>query len=106
MVFAAHPMAPETPIPFTDLDLDVLRIVLSSRRSEVTEYLHRMVGPLDESFELIAPTRRTARPAWSDARRRLGNGCELRLALPGLVQRSLRSDRSKYRSADAVVITR
>ena len=61
MVFATHPMSPETPIPFTDLDLDVLRIVLSSRRSEVTEYLHRMVGPLDESFELIAPTRPTAR---------------------------------------------
>jgi hypothetical protein len=63
MVFALHPMAPHTPISFTDLDLDVLRIVLSSRRNEVTEYLHRMVGPLDESLELIAPTRRTARRA-------------------------------------------
>jgi hypothetical protein len=61
MVFAAHPMSPETPIPFTDLDLDVLRIVLSSRRSEVTEYLHRMVGPLDESLVIMAPPRRTAR---------------------------------------------
>ena len=63
MVFAAHPMSPETPIPFTDLDLDVLRIVLSSRRSEVTEYLHRLVGPLDESLDLIAPPRRTTRNA-------------------------------------------
>ena len=63
MVFAAHPMSPETPIPFTDLDLDVLRVVLSSRRNEVTEHLRRMVGPLDESLELIAPTRRTARSA-------------------------------------------
>jgi hypothetical protein len=63
MVFAAHPMSPATPIPFTDLDLDVLRIVLSSRRNEVTEHLHRMVGPLDEPLELVSPTRRTARSA-------------------------------------------
>jgi hypothetical protein len=63
MVFAARSLPCDTPIPFTDLDLDVLRIVLSSRRTEVTDYLHRMVGPFDESLESIAPTRRTARSA-------------------------------------------
>ena len=63
MVFAARAMSPDMPVLFTDLDLDVLRVVLSSRRSEVTEYLHRLVGPLDESLELSAPPRRTARNA-------------------------------------------
>ena len=29
----------------------------------MTEYLHRLVGPLDEPLELIAPTRHTARRA-------------------------------------------
>ena len=48
LIFAAHPMAPNTAIPFTTLDLGVLRIVLSSRRNEVSRYLERLVGPLEE----------------------------------------------------------
>jgi len=48
LIFAAHPMSPNTAIPFTTLDLDVLRIALSSRRNEVSRYLERLVGPLEE----------------------------------------------------------
>jgi hypothetical protein len=46
------------------LDLDVLRVVLSSRRREVSEHLYRIAGPFDEP--LVLPdvvTRRTARSA-------------------------------------------
>jgi hypothetical protein len=49
LIFAAHPMAPNTAIPFTTLDLGVLRIALSSRRTEVSRYLEHLVGPLDEA---------------------------------------------------------
>jgi hypothetical protein len=52
------------PIPFTAMDLGVLRVVLASRRGEVTRYLEHIVGPLEEPTALppIA-TRRTARNA-------------------------------------------
>ena len=58
--------APAAAIPFTSLDLDVLRIVLASRRDEVTEHLQRIVGPIsvDESTtEPSAPTRHRVRGA-------------------------------------------
>lgn len=64
LIFTERSMAPTTAIPFTDLDLDVLRVVLSSRRREVSEHLHRIAGPFDEP--LVLPrvvTRRTARSA-------------------------------------------
>jgi len=105
MVFAAHPMSAETPIPFTDLDLDVLRIVLSSRRSEVTEYLHRMVGPLDASFELIAPTRRTARRVIEVLA--IASAMAATFALPYLASSSAPPvGPIEVQIADAVVITR
>ena len=58
LIFAANPMPSTTVIPFTALDLDVLRVVLSSRRNEVTRHLHRLVGPFEEPT--VAP-RRVAR---------------------------------------------
>ena len=64
MIFTEGSMAPSTAIPFTDLDLDVLRVVLSGRRREVSEHLHRIAGPFDEPLVLPpAVTRRTARSA-------------------------------------------
>ena len=51
LVYAPSADAPAMPIPFTTLDLDVLRVILSSRRDEVTEHLHRIVGPMDEPTE-------------------------------------------------------
>jgi hypothetical protein len=53
---------PAAAIPFTSLDLDVLRIVLASRRDAVTEHLQRIVGPIgdgdeEETREPAAPTR-------------------------------------------------
>ena len=49
-------------IPFTTLDLDVLRVVLSSRTDEVTKHLESMVGPFEEpsvaAVSSVAPTRR------------------------------------------------
>ncbi|MEO5840977.1 MAG: helix-turn-helix transcriptional regulator [Acidimicrobiales bacterium] len=64
LFFTARSMLSTSAVPFTDLDLDVLRVVLSSRRGEVTSHLQRIVGPLDEPFVLPAEvTRRTARRA-------------------------------------------
>jgi len=51
LVFSDSGMAPATSMPFTALDLDVLRLVLSSRREEVNQHLREMVGPLDEAFD-------------------------------------------------------
>ena len=45
---------PSATIPFTSLDLDVLRIVLASRRDAVTEHLQRIVGPIGEDSEAQA----------------------------------------------------
>ncbi|HUP72008.1 MAG TPA: hypothetical protein VM282_03070 [Acidimicrobiales bacterium] len=66
LILAAGAIAPATPIPFTALDLDVLRVILSSRRNEVTAHLQRIVGPMDESAGLEqpeVPTPRSARNA-------------------------------------------
>jgi hypothetical protein len=52
--------SPAEAIPFTSLDLDVLRIVLASRRDAVTEHLQRIVGPIGDDTdadEPSAPTR-------------------------------------------------
>lgn len=52
--------SPAEAIPFTSLDLDVLRIVLASRRDAVTEHLQRIVGPIGDDAdanEPSAPTR-------------------------------------------------
>lgn len=52
------------PIPFTAMDLGVLRVVLASRRGEVTQYLEHLVGPFEEPTALPpVATRRTARNA-------------------------------------------
>jgi hypothetical protein len=58
LIFAANPMAATTPVPFTALDLEVLRVVLASRRTEVTRYLDHLVGAIEEPT--VAP-RRVAR---------------------------------------------
>jgi hypothetical protein len=64
LLFTARSMAPATAVPFTDLDLDVLRVILASRRREVSEHLVRIVGPFDEPMALPeVVTRRTARNA-------------------------------------------
>ena len=58
--------APAAVIPFTALDLDVLRIVLASRRDEVTEHLQRIVGPIsadDATNEPSTPVRHRVRSA-------------------------------------------
>ena len=51
-----------TAIPFTTLDLDVLRVVLSSRTDEVTKHLESMIGVSEEpsvaSASSPAPVRR------------------------------------------------
>jgi hypothetical protein len=60
LVYAPSANAPAMPIPFTALDLDVLRIILASRRNEVTEHLHRIVGPMDEPTEATEGTEATA----------------------------------------------
>ena len=59
---------PEAAIPFTSLDLDVLRIVLASRRDAVTEHLQKIIGPIgegddDATEEPAAPTRHRVRGA-------------------------------------------
>ena len=56
LVYAQGDTAPVMAIPLTALDLDVLRIILSSRRREVTEHLHRIVGPMDEPSEATSAT--------------------------------------------------
>jgi hypothetical protein len=48
LIFGPGHMSPTTAIPFTALDLDVLRVVLASRRNEVTRHLELLVGPTDE----------------------------------------------------------
>jgi hypothetical protein len=48
--------SPAEAIPFTSLDLDVLRIVLASRRDAVTEHLQRIVGPIDDDAEATEPS--------------------------------------------------
>jgi len=58
LVFSDSGMAPATPMPFTALDLDVLRLVLSSRRNEVNQHLHEMVGPFDEALDESAVAHR------------------------------------------------
>jgi hypothetical protein len=55
LVCAPSANAPAMPIPFTALDLDVLRVILSSRRNAVTEHLQRIVGPMDESTATDEP---------------------------------------------------
>ncbi|MEP6660348.1 MAG: hypothetical protein ABJD24_10575 [Acidimicrobiales bacterium] len=45
LIFGPSKMSPTTAIPFTALDLDVLRVVLASRRNEVTRHLELLVGP-------------------------------------------------------------
>jgi hypothetical protein len=57
---------PAESIPFTALDLDVLRIVLASRRDAVTEHLQKIVGPIgdDESTdEAVTPPRHRVKGA-------------------------------------------
>jgi hypothetical protein len=59
---------PEAAIPFTSLDLDVLRIVLASRRDAVTEHLQKIIGPIGEGDDDVAdeptpPTRHRVRGA-------------------------------------------
>jgi hypothetical protein len=49
LIFGPSHMLPTTAIPFTALDLDVLRVVLASRRNEVTRHLEFLVGPSEES---------------------------------------------------------
>ena len=48
LIFGPSKMSPTTAIPFTALDLDVLRVVLASRRNEVTRHLELLVGPPEE----------------------------------------------------------
>ncbi|MEO8692305.1 MAG: hypothetical protein ABI658_02250 [Acidimicrobiales bacterium] len=48
LIFAAGDLPPTTAIPFTELDLDVLRTVLSSRTDAVTKHLDSIVGPIEE----------------------------------------------------------
>ena len=64
MLCADGEIDPQAAIPFSALDLGVLRIVLASRRGEVTRHLEHIVGPLDEPL-VLAPvtTRRTTRSA-------------------------------------------
>ncbi|MEO8696841.1 MAG: hypothetical protein ABI658_25250 [Acidimicrobiales bacterium] len=65
LTFSTRSMAPATAVPFTDLDLDVLRVILASRRREVSEHLARIAGPFDESSVLPEiVTRRAARSAF------------------------------------------
>ena len=45
-------MSPTTAIPFTALDLDVLRVVLASRRERGTRHLELLVGPPEEPSPL------------------------------------------------------
>jgi hypothetical protein len=62
LIFGPSHMSPTTAIPFTALDLDVLRVVLSSRADEVTKHLESMVGSFEEpsaaAVSSVAPTRR------------------------------------------------
>jgi hypothetical protein len=58
--------SPAAAIPLTSLDLDVLRIVLASRRDEVTQHLQRIVGPIgveERADETTGPTRHWVRGA-------------------------------------------
>jgi hypothetical protein len=48
LIFGPSHMSPTTAIPFTALDLDVLRVVLASRRNDVTRHLELLVGPIEE----------------------------------------------------------
>jgi hypothetical protein len=52
LYFAASHLSPTTSIPFTALDLGVLRLVLSSRRDAVTHHLETLVGPPDATSAL------------------------------------------------------
>ena len=64
MICAEGEIDARAPIPFTALDLGVLRIVLASRRGEVTRHLENIVGPLEEPLALPpVTTRRTTRSA-------------------------------------------
>jgi hypothetical protein len=45
LIFGPSKMSPTTAIPFTALDLDVLRVVLASRRTEVTRHLELLLSP-------------------------------------------------------------
>ena len=53
LIFGPSHMSPTTAIPFTALDLDVLRVVLASRRDEVTRHLELLVGPIEESSSVL-----------------------------------------------------
>jgi len=58
--------APASPVAFTAMDLDVLRVILASRRDEVTQHLRRIVGPLEQPTtpgDALIATRRSTRNA-------------------------------------------
>jgi hypothetical protein len=60
LIFAAGKMAPDTAIPFTALDLAVLRVLLSSRRDDVTRHLEILVGPPESTAVLPGRLRQRA----------------------------------------------
>ena len=53
LIYGPSHMSPTTAIPFTALDLDVLRVVLASRREEVTRHLELLVGPIEEAPSVL-----------------------------------------------------
>ena len=67
LIFGASGLSPSTAIPFTALDLDVLRVVLSSRRNEVTEHLQFLVGPIEEPTVVPGRVMRGAMMAMASA---------------------------------------